>query len=277
MRIGLLHFFVLTWEELRELAFRRRSFLSLLLYFGILALCVWGLADLQARMGPAGALLQDPTALDHLRGQLAERGWEDSFHVLLEVAQYPASIWIFQAFCILWFPTLVALVSCDMIAVDIQRGTLRFVLQRSGRIVFYLSKLVAHFLLFVILQLGSVAALIGFASWGAKGFALTDFIEIAWRYFAVFMPFLFFLVTSTAWISSASRRPLNALLKIHLLWLLFIALLFVWPWLSPLESGYTIGLILPFGQYLWPTVMSMSVWGGIFALLGLIGFIWRDV
>jgi ABC-type transport system involved in multi-copper enzyme maturation permease subunit len=185
-------------------------------------------------------------------------------------------LWIFQMFSLLWFPTLVALVSCDAIALDVYRGTLRYVLLRSTRSSYFAAKMVSHFVLYAVLQALSLVVVLVYSLWdGSQGKA--ESLRLAVQYFIVFLPFLWCVLAATLFMSSFARRPMNALIRIHVLWVAFIFIVAVEPWASPLWSKLVLGLFVPFDNYPLMTAVGYTLWGALFSLVGLLIFKRRDV
>jgi len=277
MRVLLRHLWVLTTEELYDLLGRKRAVLSLALYIGVLGFSMHWFSRLQQRFEPVTDLVKAGPKLDVLRQQLSGYGLEGTLDFVVELSRYPASLWMFQIFSLLALPAIVGLVSCDMVAMDIDRGTLRFVLQRSSRLAYYLAKCLAHTALFVGLQFISVAGLIVMCAVTNAQFNVGDYLRLGALYFGVAVPFIFFLVASTEWVSSWSRRPMSAIVRLNVLWMVFFVVLGWEPLLSPLTSYSLIGLVLPFDRYLLESAASLLAWGAGFALIGLGGFLRRSV
>jgi hypothetical protein len=143
--------------------------------------------------------------------------------------------------------------------------------------VYYLSKTLAHLVLFLGLQLASMIGLIGICAVTAPQFAAREYLELGALYFAVAVPFIFFIVASTEWVSSWTRKPMSAILRLNVLWVIFFVMLGVAPAFSPLASTSIVGLFLPFDRYLVSSIAALSAWGAGFAALGLFGFLRRDV
>jgi len=277
MKTLLRHLWVLATEEVYDLVRRKRALFTLIFYLVILMLAVQWFSRLQLRMEPLTNVLAAGPQLERLRAQLDQLGLAGALDFIIELSRYPASLWMFQVFTLLWLPTIVGLVSCDMVAMDIDRGTLRFVLQRSSRLAYYAAKTVAHAALFIGLQLVSFLGLIGWCWFSSPHFALADYVGLSARYFAVSIPFILFVVASTEWISSWSRRPMSAIIRLNVLWVIFFALLGWRTALSPLGPDGTVGLVLPFAEYFWGSIASFLGWAVGFAAIGLVGFLWREV
>lgn len=269
---------VLTAAELRELLWRRRSFLSLILYALIILLSVWLLFKVHVTLG-SGHGGVDLASADNAEfattlDKLGARGLVETF---LKLSELPSTLWIFQIFSLIWFPTLVALVSCDSIALDVYRGTLRFVLSRSSRSAYYFSKMLSHVVLYSVLQAISLLTVVGYSALALEGFKWGPATMLALKYFIVFVPFLWCIVAATQFISSWSSRPMNALIRVHVMWVGFIFMLGFVPWASPLWSKIGIGLFVPFDNHPFYTLLGYSAWGMFFTLVGALFFARRDV
>lgn len=269
---------VLTLAELRELLWRRRSLLSLILYSLIILLSAWLLfkvhATLGAGRGPIDLDSPDHAELAKALDKMNARGLFDTF---MRLGALPAALWIFQIFSLFWFPMLVGLVSCDCIALDVYRGTLRFVLLRSSRVAYYTAKMCSHFVLYAVLQLLSLLMVLLYSVVAVADSPFLPLLRLTVQYFLVFLPFLWCVVASTQFISSWSGRPMNALIRVHVMWVGFIFILAVAPWASPLWSKILVGLFVPFDGHPIASIFGYSAWGALFTLAGLLFFLRRDV
>lgn len=269
---------VLTAAELRELLWRRRSFLSLILYALIILLSVWLLFKVHTTLGAGhGSIDLNSADNSELASTLDKLGARNLFEIFLRLSALPSTLWIFQIFSLIWFPTLVALVSCDSIALDVYRGTLRFVLSRSSRSAYYFSKMASHVILYAVLQLVSLLTVVAYSAVALDDFRWGVSLHLAVKYFLVFIPFLWCIVAATQFISSWSRRPMNALIRVHVMWVGFIFMLGFVPWASPLWAKIGVGLFVPFDNYPLFTLLGYSLWGVFFTTLGALFFTRRDV
>ncbi|MFM1847320.1 MAG: hypothetical protein RL417_794, partial [Pseudomonadota bacterium] len=125
MQVFWRHLWVLTTEELFDLVGRKRSALTLILYLIVLIAAMYWFSRAQQRFEPVTNVLAAAPQIEELRFQLSKFGLQDTVDFLIELSRYPAALWMFQLFSLLWLPTVVGLVSCDMISIDIDRGTLR--------------------------------------------------------------------------------------------------------------------------------------------------------
>jgi ABC-type transport system involved in multi-copper enzyme maturation permease subunit len=269
--------FVLAADEFRELLLRRRAFLSLLIYVAVVVGSLWAIFRVQRVFGFNMVHPPNAEAYQRLLEKMNEIGLGDTFAIFMKLTQFPEMLWIFQLFSVLWFPTLVALVSCDAVAVDIYRGTLRFILLRSSRLAYYLGKFVAHFGLYFILQLASLSAvwILTYAFYPDED--LGRLTKLTIYYVLVFVPFLAWLVALTQLVSSWSRRPMSALVRVHVLWVVLIVVASQVPQFTPLDGDLVFGLFAPFDAYPISTVVGYSLWTLVFLVVGLFGFIKRDV
>lgn len=277
MQVFIRHLWVLTTEELYDLVWRKRSCISLVLYLVVLIGAMYWFSRAQSRFVPLSNVLAVAPQIEELRFQLSKFGLQNTVDFIIELSRYPASLWMFQLFSLVWLPTLVGLVSCDMVSIDIDRGTLRFVLQRSSRLAYYLSKGLAHLVLFLSLQVASMVGLIVICAFTAQDFELGDYLALGARYFIVSIPFILFVVASTEWVSSWSRKPMSAILRLNILWVVFFVLLGWNGDLSPLSQRSLVGLLLPFQEYFVSSMGSLLGWASAFGFLGLVGFLRRDV
>jgi|GEM_PF-5302725 len=263
------HIYVLGREELRELFFRVRSFLSLLLYIGIFVLAIRGFVEADKRVGEA--IGQDDRIAETFARVINELQFFQSGDLAREALQWPIVFPLFQFLVVIWLPTFVAIVSCDMISSDISRGTLRYVMTRTSRSAYYLSKLISHFIMYLGLQCLIYLLLMG----GVLVFSDRIDFEQAWRpiltHAVVFVPYLFFLVTTTQFVSALSRKSFSAILKVHLLWLVFMIMMVQWSD-GPLTWRHFLGVILPFGTLGQESLIAFGSWGLAFLLLGMFFF-----
>jgi len=263
------HIYILGREELRELLFRVRSLLSLLLYIGIFLLAIRGFVEADKRVGEA--MGQDDRIAEMLAQLIYKLQFFQSDDLAREAMSWPLVFPLFQFLVLIWLPTFVAIVSCDMISSDISRGTLRYVMTRTSRTAYFLSKLISHFIMYLVLQTLIYLLLLG----GVLLFSDRITFEQAWRpiltYMVVFVPYLFFLVATTQFISALSRKSFSAILKVHLLWLVFMIMMVQWSD-GPLTWRHFLGIVLPFGTLGQESLIAFGLWGIGFVLVGLFFF-----
>lgn len=272
------HVYVLAVEELRDLLLRRRAVVSLLLYVVTIGSIVMFLATLETKIGPTLGLFRGASSQrDEIIRELSRRGLQREFDAMSTIISWPTPLVIMQLSGLLWFPTLVALVSCDMVAIDIYRGTLRFLLLRTSRLAYYVAKTAAHFVLYGILYVLSLAAILMTAALKDPTFSISTYLGPTIRYAVVLVPFLLFLVTTTQFVSCWSSKPMRAVVRLHLLWIAFMAILLFAPWASPLNSLFTTGLVAPVGDFLTQSICGMLLWSIIFGVLGFAYFARRAI
>jgi ABC-type transport system involved in multi-copper enzyme maturation permease subunit len=270
------HVLILTQEELRDLILRKRAMMSLFAYVWVIGFVVLGLVYVEERLRPSiGFFRNEAGARNQALDWANENGFGELARIIGELGGWPSSVVISQVLFLLWFPTLVALVSCDMVAIDVYRGTLRFLLLRTSRLAYYFSKLLAHFLLYLMLYGITVVALIVVSAARDPLFSVALYARPMALNAMVLVAFLLFLVASTQFVSCWSAKPMNAVVRLHLLWIAFIGVLFIAPWASPFWSPISTGLVAPVFGHEWRTVLGMLVWTGISCVGGLTFFLRR--
>jgi ABC-type transport system involved in multi-copper enzyme maturation permease subunit len=268
---------IIAGDELREILLRRRSLLSLLVYVAVVAGSLWLLFRVQRVMGVNLIRPVDQEAYQRLLFKMQEVGMGEVFTILVKLSQLPEMLWIFQLFSVLWFPTLVALVSCDAITVDVYRGTLRFLLLRTSRTAYYLGKFLAHTILYFVLQIAGILVVWVLSYFTYQRQDLWALSKFSLYYAAVFVPYLMWLVAMTQLVSSWSRRPMSALVRVHVLWVLLIMLAIQWPKMTPLAGDLVYGLFAPFEHYPTAAFFGYLFWSILFFGCGLLGFLRREV
>lgn len=268
---------VLLLEELRELFTRKRSLFSLASYVGFTLLVFSGLARAmhRAREAVGGhSVLDEPQMLVDRFGHSMP---PDLYNVLSQLTSVPAPIVIYQCLSLVVLPTLVAMVSCDMISIDIYRGTLRYVMLRASRSAYYGSKVLAHVVLYSALHLLTMLGLLFVLSKSDGSFSAFAHMPISLAYVGITVPAIWFMVALTAWVSSWCRRPISALLLIHLFWIVLLAVMVKWPEFTPFYSKITVGLVAPFEEFIPRTFAGMTAWALAFTAAGYSGFHRRDI
>jgi ABC-type transport system involved in multi-copper enzyme maturation permease subunit len=214
------------------------------------------------------------------RAEIEERLSEYELQQFLPVfdllESVPASVWIFQLFALMMLPTLSSWLSSDMVTVDVYRRTLRFVLLRSGRAAYLLSKFVAHSLLLI----GVHAVVVGLAvGWGAtilETGSLPQFIRALLWYFIAIVPFSLMTVAGTVLVSAWCSRPITALLMTNALWFLAVLTMFLAPLASPYNGRILTGILVPYGDYLFAGILGPLLWTGVFLGVSLFSFLRRE-
>jgi ABC-type transport system involved in multi-copper enzyme maturation permease subunit len=268
---------VLTVEELRDILRRRRAVITLFLYGGCAVLVARWLAWFQERLR---VLQGSVSMLTQHRAEIEERLSEYELQQFLPVfdllESVPASVWIFQLFALMMLPTLSSWLSSDMVTVDVYRRTLRFVLLRSGRAAYLLSKFVAHSLLLI----GVHAVVVGLAvGWGAtilEAGSLPQFIRALLWYLIAIVPFSLMTVAGTVLVSAWCSRPITALLMTNALWFLAVLTMFLAPLASPYNGRILTGILVPYGDYLFAGILGPLLWTGVFLGVSLFSFLRRE-
>ena len=266
---------ILTLEELHDLLFRRRAMISLILYFlGIGGLVVL-IGYLEKRVFTAMPAMADAqTMLPIIRQQMHQFGLGREIDLILRLKDLPGAALIIHILSLLWYPSLVSLISCDMVATDIYRGTLRFLLTRTGRTTYYFSKMAAHFFFYVVIQLLTLLAVYLTCAYAAADFNAKAYLATIAMCMKVFLPYLLFVVATTQYVSCSADKPARVILKLHSLWALFIVLAWLAPLASPLNGEIVLGLIAPFGEHGLLTARMLCLWATGFTAFGLWS-LWR--
>lgn len=266
---------VLSIEEVREIFFRRRAFVSLILYIAFLFLMFSSFRHLTAS---ARLLIGEENTRSQLLTLIFEQLYRLGIGSAVEQLLYwPAAVIVFQVLCIFWYPSLISLVSSDMVTTDIHRGTLRFLLLRGSRGAYYWSKLLAHIGLYVFMHIVTLLVLMLVCVWADTGVRPDELVSPGMKYLLVFIPFLFFLVAATQFVSVFCRRPATALLGVHLLWIILLLPVYVAPDFTPFHWRAMLGLVVPIGEYAFDAQVRFVLWGLGFALLGFARFYRREV
>lgn len=269
---------VLTGEEFRDLFRRRRVLLCLALYLSLAFLVARGAAWFQDRLHRiSGGLSVLSGERERIEQFLRQQEMSEFLPIFDLLEKVPSSVWIFQLFAIMAVPTLAAWLSSDMVAVDVQRRTLRYVLLRARRGAYVISKLLAHTALLAAVH--SIVVLLalwwGWQLLSSSVFGL--FAEYLLLYTVIMLPFLLMTVTGTALVSVLCTRPVIALLLANGLWIGATVLMFLVPWISPYNGRILLGLLLPHGEHLWFALLGTIGWGALFGAAAVLIFQRREV
>jgi len=271
-------FSVLTWEELRQLLWKRRALLIVCLYLLTVCAAVMVLVSVEEKISPTTGFFQAGGEMqEEILEFLQRAGIKEAFDLSVKLAEIPSPIVLFQILSILWLPMFVGLISSDMISLDYYRRTLRFLMSRTSREVYYVSKLMAHLFFFLVLQFLSMSILLIVCAIDIEAFFLRSALRQSVTYFVMIMPFIMFLVAATAFISSISKKPSTAVIRIQLLWIWFLLIMVFFPKASPFYYQYLLGVITPFYGYGTSSIVSLSLWAAGFVLAGLLIFSKRDI
>jgi len=271
-------FSVLTWEELRQLLWKRKAFLTVVLYLATVCLAVAMLVSVEEKMSPTTGFFQAGGDLNEDVLDFLERaGIQEAFDISVRLAEIPSPLVIFQLLSLIWLPMFVGLISSEMIALDFYRGTLRFLMSRTSRGVYYLSKIVAHFFFFVVLQILSICLLLAICTLDIEGFSLRSALKQAFTYTVVIIPYIGFLVAATGFVSSVSKKPSTAVIRVQLLWIWLLLIMVASPKASPFYYQTLLGVVAPFFGYGLMSMIGMSLWALGFMALGFFIFTKRDI
>lgn len=267
---------LLAFEELRDIFTRKRTVVAFVLYLAVIFLSLYSARELFTNLNLSGLLRLTSDEFQALRAELTQAiptKWQLIFETMSPI---PAPLWILQLVSVSLLPSIVALVSSDMVSMDINRGTIRYLLLRTSRADYFFSKFVAHFTLYVVMHLSAVVVLMVlmltqsrwvFAEWGGALLTLIGMI----------LPFIALCVALSHWVSSWTRHPFVALVVIHLAWTVFAVALYWIPHVSPLHGDYLLGIFVPLWLYVTQSAIAFSVWTVGLLTLGYLGFSAKDV
>ena|GEM_PF-4783897 len=268
------HTITLTRSELAELMGRSRALVGLFLYVLIFAGVAYLTVTMQRDIGASQSFIQHGLNDPEAQRALQDLGIGNISTMLRYLNTQPFAIWIFQFVSILWYPIFITILSFDCIAADIQRGTQRFVIQRTSRASYLSSKFLAHFIFYALLHLLALALMCGAC---AIWLPHLPILFPALRYGLIMLAFILLISCATVFVSSACRSAGKSLVWIHLFWIVTpLAGLFI-GWLNPLRGDWLIGLMMPDAQYGNPALIGFSVWSVSLVILALLRWEWRDL
>ncbi len=259
------HTWILLLEEIRDLLLRPRALISIALYLASLSLAAYGLIHFDTAVGDV--LQKHDNSGRALREILQRLHLQDYTIVLDHIEEWPLLFPLFQFYMIFWLPTFVALVSCDMINTDRSRGTLRFLFLKTTRWRYYCSKFLAHFLLYFVLHAVSLALLAGGLLMTSEQVVSVELVKPFLLCLLMFVPYAVFVVSVTEFVSALTRGTLSSLLLVHLFWFLVLLLMIFWGDF-PLRFSHFVGIIFPFGDFLWVSILHTMGWALAFMALG---------
>ncbi len=266
---------ILTWEELRDILFRRRALLCILLYVIGVGGIIAGIGYLESQMTVKLAQISNPEAqMAVIRDLMYQHGLQREYELMMALGKLPGAIVLMHIFTLLWLPTFVALVSCDMVATDLYRGTLRYLVVRTSRGAYYVSKLIAHFILYVILQIFALGGVFLICVQKAKDFNFENYFSATMVFFSIFLPYLWFLLATTIFISTLSAKPARTIMKLHLVWIAFLVLAYFSPDATPFSTEVVLGLVTPFFGLGIKSAVVLSLWAFGFSAAGFV-YLWR--
>jgi ABC-type transport system involved in multi-copper enzyme maturation permease subunit len=272
------HLGILSAEELRELLFRKRSLVALLFYFAVVSGAVWVIISLENSVSPTLGFLRSEQLTSYKFTQwLSRLGLERAFQIGNSMAQIPAPLILFQALSIIWLPAFIGTISADSIAIDRYRNTLRFLISRTSRTSYYLAKIISHFFFYLVLSAASFLMLLAIASFMLPDFYFIDSIRPAFIYVSLLAPYLLALLSAAILVSSLSKNPSNAIVRVQLLWIWLLLILVFVPKLSPFHYLLLAGLIAPFEGFAAFSALGYLVWTISLSMLGLLLFSRQDL
>jgi len=272
-----LQIWVLFLEECRDIFGRRRAVFSLILHLFFICLLLFALSKVQDRVQDAMQQVNMSPEQEQYMTEELIRQIELVVPGISKLRDWPLIISLFQFISLLWLPSLVALISCDVVAIDIYRGTLRFITLRASRLSYYVSKVIAHVLLFVLLQLVAVTLLLILCAINVEDFSLTAYLDPTIRYLVVYLPFVVMVVALTTWVSSWCNKPINALILLHVVWFAMVLLAAQQPEITPIYHVITRGLLLPVGTEMGTAILGQLAWAAGFLTFGILGFTRRSI
>ena len=270
------------WFEFSAIFRRRRTIVGLLLYVLSAASLVFGIAYLQGEFERAVQNLGVPgSEVGAIFSEMVSRSRAistDNIEFILRIVnEWPISVWLFQACSLLLMPSLIAMVSSDMIAIDAYRKTLRVTLLKARRSAYYLGKILAHFLLFSIVQAVSVGTLLVLSVKYGSNYPADLIVRAGLLSFLYFLPFIFIAVALTAWVSSWCQKPQTALILVHAIWIVALFMAPYYPAFTPFNPTLMIGMLFPLDVDVLIVVSTFLLWICGLLAIGLAGFLYREV
>lgn len=277
---------VIAADELRDVASRWRTIIAVGLTIALSLFVALSISKIESTLGTPidlNKMLDDTRPSFHQffitigKAELIPYFERELLPLLYQIASFPLALWLTQIYLACMIPSIAAFVSSDMIAGDLQRGTLRFLLLRSRRSSYLLGKVLAHAVLygavFEMTLLITAACLGLFGKFGVVQTLTQWLVPLS----VTGIPFVVMSVTVTGWVSALLRRPFTVLLLVHVVWLLFIVMLPLAPHLSPLSPDVMVGLLVPRGKAVWISAAASLAWSAVFIILGLLVVRAREV
>lgn len=231
--IALKQFYILTFDEVIQLFRRKRALLSFLIYIGFIILSLILISYCHQWVLKMIPLLPIPYEE------------KEVFFKALKSIEIPDSMiqdfpllgysWpsLFYFFCsILFFPFLIPLISCDMISQDLSTGTQRFILFRVSRSVYFWSKTLAHFLVYLFFLFLLIVFLTGYSLVTIKNSQLFSLLSDSFFLSLRLLPVMMVFLALTQAISSLIHSPMKGLLFNHLILVFMLILLTFIPQIS---------------------------------------------
>ena len=265
----LIHIWILGVDEFTQLFFRRRAIIALALYAFVVCFVVYGFHRADHTVN---AYLTEQ-GMPEMKGDevLKKMGDLSQLHWAKTILNWPLTFPLFQFLAIFWMTELIAIMSCDIVSGDRERGTLRFLFLRTSRSAFYAGRFLAHLLLYVILHVLSLALLTVVTVWSSEKLTYGDCITPLLAYSWALIPLIILSLCMTLFASSISSSIVGSLLKLHLLWIpVFFVILYD---LHPMMSWRTLtGIVVPLDQFATANILGNVAIALTFFLLGFLIF-----
>lgn len=269
---------ILVWSELVYLVSRRRTVLAFCIYMLILLL-LGALFDLLLDAGigreSKGQLMSGLSRF--VLAQEALFGRTAAHDIANLMFRLPWALWAFQLSCFLWYPAISALISADMLTQDIHSGSIRFLLTRVSPSVVLWSRVIAHLLCYVFLHFLSLLGVLVVVIYAGGRFYQISPWEALFLYELAAIPFLITCVALAAVASLISKRPVNAVLWVNLLWVAALVVVFFLRYLSPFNPSLVAGVVFPTTLLVWQSSAGYLIWGGVLLVVGRYVLYRRDL
>ena len=240
------HVWILTVDELTQLFARKRAIIAFILYVIVVGFVVYGFSSVDQTIT---AFLKEQNAprlnAKQILESLKDFPQKEMIKTLLE---WPITFPLFQFFAVIWMSELIAIVSCDMISLDKERGTLRFLFLRTSRSALFVAKYLSHFLLYVTVHALSLAVLVATTIYMSNELTVADCLSPLTLYSLSLMPLIALTLAITLLASATSSSIIGALLKIHIFWLPIFFLL-AYSFIEVFSWKTIVGIIAPFDNF----------------------------
>lgn len=263
----------LSSEELRDLLWRTKSIVLILVFAILLGIIIWAIPSLNYSTQSLNVNLlvfnlEAPKLFD-LEQLLDHFGFENAGTLAAQAWQIPSAFWIAQLLLFGFYPLLLSIITADCITRDLQRGTLRLILCRSTRLIYFFAKLLAHLALLLLLLIVALLTVFIVVTVKHEHPADFNFVKILFNYFAVSSTYALACLALTLLVSATCRRVKDALLRIQLVWTFVILLTPMLLNLSLLGPQALLGFMLPFGTLAYSAITIFIGWS---MLLGTAAF-----
>lgn len=256
---------LLTVDELKQLCFRKKALFALILYAGILFLTFLGIAKMRGYVSEAIPTLPiEPEQRIFLNEYVRNFKLPDVMTEKVPMLKTPLPLLLYFLISIASLPFLIPTVSCDMISNDTYKGTQRFLLFRVSRTAYFLSKAIAHFILFLAVQLGLLVLLFGFCLFYAREIMDIHFFANSFFLTLRLIPLILAFLAMTQFISSLISSPVKSLIINNLALLLMVILLAVQPVLSIFYQPIWAGLLSFEGNQILYSHLGFITWSILF-------------